>query len=295
MRKWFILMAALVLLIPSPVRAQGTVALKSFHVQLWSEYDQPSMLVILDFALTDDSQTSSPIGISIPSDANLTAVAFDSGGSLMLANYQVKPGEDANWQVIELLITEPTTYHIEYYQPLTRDGDKRSFTYRWTGKYAVSDFGVEIQIPGDSTGVKSTPAIPFVQNQSFTGGGANMTGLKEGQTYQLQLEYSRTSEVTSQQPSSSPVEPVVPVDENTDGRSTLNNLPLLLGGLGAALIIGALVYLMRDRFSMETSKPRRRRSSANAAGSQVYCHECGTRAHESDRFCRTCGSKLRAS
>lgn len=293
MRKWLILLLALILLIPSPVLAQDAVALKSFHVRLWSEYDQPSMLVILDFDLADETQVPSSVKISIPSDANLTAVAFDSGGNLLLANYQVQPGADANWQLVELLITERTTYHIEYYQPLARDGNKRSFTYRWTGDYSVSDFGVEVQLPGDSTGIKSAPALPFVQNQSFMSGGANLSGLKDGQNYQLQLDYSRTSEATSQLPPSGPVEPIIPVDENTDGRSTLDNLPLFLGGFGVALILVAAVYYLRGYSSMSDSKSRRRRSPAKSLDSQTYCHECGTRAHEGDRFCRTCGSKLR--
>lgn len=295
MRKWLILLLALILLIPSPVQAQDAVALKSFHVRLWSEYDQPSMLVILDFELSDDTQVPSSVKISIPGDANLTAVAFDSGGNLLLANYQVQPGADANWQMVELLATERTTYHIEYYQPLARDGNKRSFTYRWIGDYSVSDFGVEVQLPGDSTGIKSAPAIPFVQNQSFMSGGANMSGLKDGQNYQLQLDYSRTSEATSQLPPSGPVEPIVSVDENTDGRSTLDNLPLFLGGFGVVLILVAAVYYLRGYSSMSDSKPRRRRSAAKAPDSQTYCHECGTRAHEGDRFCRTCGSKLRVN
>jgi hypothetical protein len=295
MRKWFILLVALALLVPTSVRAQDSAALKSLTVKLWSEYDQPSMLVIYDFTVTDDTQVPGTIDIPIPSAGNITAVAYDSGGNLILANYQNNPAENTNWQVIKIFITERTTYHIEYYLPLERDGNKRSFSYQWTGEYPVNEFNIDVQLPEDSKDVKTSPAIPFVQGQPFLTGGARMNEMKTGQTYNLKLEYFRTSETSMVTPSSSQVEPIAPVDENTDGRSTLNNLPLLLGGFGAALILIALFFFLRGQSAMQISKPRKRSHNAQESGAQTYCHECGARAHEGDRFCRTCGSKLRVS
>jgi hypothetical protein len=296
MRKWLILLTALVLLFPTPAQAQGTVALDSLKVLLWSEYDQPSMLVIYDFTLTEDTQVPATMDIRFPKDANITAVAYQSADSLLLANYQTQPEEDANWQVIRLFLTERTSYHIEYYQPLKRDGDQRSFTYQWTGDYPVNDFDVEVQVPGDSKGVKTDPAIPLTQNRPFLSGGAVMNGLGQGKSYQLQLEYSRSNETAVVTPVSSQVEPIVPVDENTDGRSTLGNLPLILGGFGVVLILVALVYFLRGQSTIGTSKPRKRsRSDSQEPGMPSYCPECGTRSHEGDRFCRTCGGKLRGN
>jgi hypothetical protein len=296
MRKWFILLVTLVLLVPTSVRAQAVVALKSLNVHLWSEYDEPSMLVIYDFEVTDDTQVPASMDIPIPIAANITAVAYESGGQLLLANYKKKPVEDAYWQTITLFITERTTYHIEYYLPLKRDGNKRSFNYRWTGGYSIDEFNINVQVPEDSKDVKTNPAIPFVQEQPFLSGGAMMNGLDEGQTYELKLYYSRASETSVlTPPPSQVVEPIAPVNENTDGRSTLNNLPLFLGGFGAVLILIALFYFLRSQSAALLSKPRRRGQQAQVTGAQTYCHECGARAHEGDRFCRTCGSKFRVS
>jgi hypothetical protein len=296
MRKWFILLVAMVLLVPAPVRAQDTAALKSMNVQLWSEFDQPSMLVIHIFEVTDDTQVPTTLDIPIPSEANITAVAYGSENNLLLANYQNKPGQNADWQVITIFITERTPYRVEYYLPLERDGNKRSFTYQWTGAYPISEFSIDVRVPQDSTNVKTSPAIPFVKEQPFLSGGATMNELQEGQTYQLKLEYSRTSEATVVTPSSSQVEPIAPVDENTEGRSTLNDLPLLLGGFGVMLILVALFFVLRGQSSANrTAKPHKRSQPAQESLVQIYCHECGARAHENDRFCRTCGSKLRVS
>lgn len=296
MRKWLILLTVLVLSIPFPAQAQGTVALDSLKVLLWSEYDQPSMLVIYDFTFTDDTQIPTSMDLRFPNEANITAVAYQSAGELLLANYQTQPSEDANWQTITLFVTERTNYHIEYYQPLQRNGDKRSFTFQWTGDYSVRDFDVEVQVPGDSSEVRTDPAIPLMQNQPFLSGGAMKSGLGEGELYQLQLEYSRTNDTPVTTPPSAQVEPIAPIDENTDGRSTLDNLPLFLGGFGVALILAALFYFFRGQTSLRMPRPRRRSHAATKeTGVTKYCPECGTRAHEGDRFCRACGSKLRGS
>ena len=298
MRKWFILFTLIILLLPSPARAQetGTVELETLNVMLWPEYDQPSMLVIYNFTLTEDTQVPSSMDIRFPKDANITAVAYQSTEGLLLANYQPLPSEDANWQAITLFLTERTTYHIEYYQPLGRDGEKRSFAYQWPGDYSVGEFDIEVQVPDDSRSIKTDPAIPLMQNQNFLSGGARMSGLGQGQTYQLQLEYSRSNEIAVLTPSSSQVEPIAPVDENTDGRSTLDNLPLFLGGFGVALILAALFYFFRSgQSSVRAAKPRRRSNGPQESSMPSYCPECGTRTNAGDRFCRTCGSKLRGN
>lgn len=295
MRKWFILLIAFILLVPTPVRAQDSTTLKSLKVELWSEYDQPSMLVIHEFEVTDATPVPITLDLPVPDGANITAVAYESGGQLLLANYQNKPVKDGAGQAITLFITERTKYRVEYYLPLERSGNKRTFAYQWTGAYAVDDFNVAVRVPQDSIDVKASPVIPFIQDEPFLSGGAKVSGLQQGQTYKLKLEYSRTSEASVATQASSQVEPVAPVDENTDGRSTLNNLPLLLGGFGAALILIALVLFLRGQSSTRTIKHRKRSIQAHESETQVYCHECGARAHEHDRFCRTCGSKLRVS
>lgn len=296
MHKRLLIVFLLVMLFASPAYAQGAVTLKSFNVQLWAEYDQPSMLVIYTFEVSDDIGLPTSIDIRVPREGNIIAVAFDQPTGPLLAEYTNKSVEDPDWQVINIFITERATYRVEYYQPLERNGDKRSFTFQWTGDHPVESFDVEILVPNDSTGVKTTPAIPLVQEQIFLSGGAMLNTMDAGENYQLQLEYSRTSDTPSVAPPSGQqqVEPLVPIDANTDGRVTLDNLPLVLGGFGAILIVVALSYFLRSGSSQKQRKPRRRHSTPKNTTSQIHCHECGTRAHEGDRFCRICGSKLRA-
>lgn len=294
MRKLFIISFLLFTLFPSTALAQSEIEFKTLNIQLWSEHDQPSMLVIYNFEVSDETTLPASIDIRVPRAGNITAVAFDKDGELLLADYKNNPVEDAKWQVITIFVTERTIYHVEYYQPLIRSGDKRSFSFQWTGDYPVQNFDVEVQVPNDSNGVKTTPSIPFFQDQTFLSGGAMLRSMDEGDNYQLQLEYSRTSDEPSvPPPSGQAVEPLLPVDANTDGRVTLNNLPFVLGGFGALLILAALYYFLRNSPARTRKAPGRKRTSSKSAASQIYCHECGARAQAGDRFCRVCGSKLR--
>jgi hypothetical protein len=76
-------------------------------------------------------------------------------------------------------------------------------------------------------------------------------------------------------------------------------LPWILGVLGLGLIVGGGLWYWQ---SGKQDKPpkRRRRSRASHEESTVigieqgvYCHQCGKRAASGDRFCRSCGTKLR--
>jgi hypothetical protein len=294
MRKWFVLFGALLLLIPSSARAQGNITLESLRISLWSEHDQPSMLVIYDFKLSRDAQLPATVNISIPSEANITAVAYyDADSQLLLATYQIKQSEDAGWQIVSLDITERTTYRIEYYQPLQRNGSRRIFNYQWIGEYPVQNFNIEIQVPDDSTGVQTTPSLPFIPDQPVLSGRAMMRDLSVGQSYEVQLEYSRLSETIIVPPTSTGVQPSGPIDENTEGRVTLDNLPYVLGGVGVLLVLTALYYSWRVQ-PVRGFKPRSRPRRVEQESAQTYCHDCGTRAQAGDRFCRACGSKLRS-
>jgi len=276
---------------PAPAHAQGAMTLESLKVSLWSEYDQPSMLVIYDIKLSPDIPLPANLDVRIPVEGNITAVAYLAGDQLLNTEY-AGPQQDSQWQTITLFIKQNATYRIEYYQPLTRKGDDRSFNYEWAGDYTVDHFSVEVKVPGDSTAIQSTPSLPFAPDSPFLTGTVSATPFKAGDTYQLQLSYRRPGDETVFAPSSPQVSASEPITQNTPGRVTLNNLPYILGIVGVVLIVGAIYYFRQTNPQPEIkSRKRTRKASDDAA--QIYCHECGARAHEEDRFCRICGTKLR--
>ena len=292
MRKWFFLGLGILLILPTSVQAQGGITLETLNVRLWSEYDQPSMLVIFDFALVTNTPLPATVDIRIPQSANITAVAYQSGNQYLNTEF-AGPETDGTWQVITVFVKEYSTYRLEYYQPLTRDGTERTFKYLWSGEYAVNNFRIEIQVPEDSTAVKSRPMLPFAPSEQFLSSRATANNLQAGEIYQIDLQYSRTRDETVL-PSSSPQVTAEPITQNTAGRITLDSLPYILGGVGLLLILGAGYYFLQSR-SVPAPKPRKRQTGKkDVESANVYCHECGTRAHTEDRFCRVCGTKLRA-
>jgi hypothetical protein len=289
-------MVPLLLLFPFSAQAQSSLTLDSLKISLWSEYDQPSMLVIYDIKLPADTQLPVSLKIPIPMDGNLTAVAYQRSTDKVPLNAEFAgPVTEDNHQVITIPIKEQATYHVEYYEPLVREGNNRSFRYQWSGAFAVNNLRVEVQLPSDSTTVKSTPMLPFVPNQEFLNGSVSVGSLKAGETYEMSLNYTRTSETTSVQSTSSQVTPSETITPNTAGRVTLNNLPYILGGIGVLLILGAVYYFWRSNSIPEITNARRRPSKTQSAATQIYCQECGTRASKDDRFCRVCGTKLRVN
>ena len=297
MRKWLVLILLLGLMIfPSKAGAQNNIKFKSLNVELWSEFDQPSMLVINEFVVSQDTQLPVTVTMRFPKAGNLVAVAINQG-TLFNANFE-GPEEQGNWQVIKINVQSYDPYRIEYYQPLTRDGKTRKFEYQWFGEYAVQDLGINLLIPSDSTDIITSPLLPNTSistDEAYIIGAITKSGLTAGQSYKFNLEYARESdEIPNAGQSTTTVQPSEPIGPDTTGRVSIDRMPYVIGGVGVVLIVIALFFYWRSTQSgVSTPRRRRRQTNEEAVDGQAYCHECGARAHEGDRFCRTCGSRLR--
>src|SRR5512138_3462448 len=159
MRKWLVgtLLIGLMLL-PSPAGAQGGTKLDSMNVELWSEYDQPTMLVINQFVVSKDTPLPATVTMRFPKNANLVAVAAESNGDLFNKDF-TGPVEQGEWQTITVNVESYDPHRVEYYQPLSRDGNKRQFKYQWFGDYYVKQFSVLVLVPADSTDLITSPAL----------------------------------------------------------------------------------------------------------------------------------------
>ncbi len=297
MSKWFVITLLLGLMLsPSRAGAQGITKLDSMNVELWSEYDRPTMLVIDQFVVSQDTPLPATVTLRFPKNANLVAVAAESNGSLFNKDF-TGPVEQGEWQTITVNVETRDPHRVEYYQPLTRDENKRQFKYQWFGDYYVKEFNISILITGDSTDLVTSPVLQTTAaaaDKSTLSGTLIKNELSMGNSFQFNLEYQRTSDALINPDQTNEVQPAQPVGQNTPGRVSITNLPWIIGGFGLALILIALFSYWRSTQSSEARPQRRRRRQAQAEDAeQAYCHECGARAHAGDRFCRTCGSRLR--
>lgn len=300
MPRWLVRTLLIVLvLLPSPASAQGETKLEAISIELLSEYDRPSMLVIYQFLVSQETPLPAEIKLRIPKDVNVVAVAVETNGDLFNKNITSRV-EQGNWQFITIQAETYEPHRIEYYQPLNQEGDKREFKFQWYGGYSVKEFNINLLIPSDSTGLVTSPALQetvTTPDGDWIAGKVTKTDLKMMSSFHFELEYQRTSTaLVKPEKATAQIVPATPVDENTPGRVSITNLPWIIGAFGLALIVIALFSYWRSTQTSE-SQPRRRRRYKTVAveqeEGQAYCHECGTRAHPGDRFCRTCGSRLR--
>ena len=294
MRKWMMFLFILgMAAFPFSVHAQNEIKLAGIQVQLWPEYDQPSMLVIYDFQVATSTALPSNVNIRIPKDAKLSAVAQTAANGLVNAEYD-GPTAVGDWQVVGVKISELATYHVEFYEPLSKNGTTRQFSFLWPGDYAADDFSVSVREPTDITQITSIPAMPESQGKDGATYLQNDFGaLPAGQQFKLDLTYTKTSDTLGVPQQN--VQPSVPLSADTPGRVMFSNyLPYILGALGVILIVGGLFYFWRS--SRRSSQVRKRHPTTQAekeGDSDIYCHQCGARARTADRFCRVCGTKLR--
>jgi hypothetical protein len=282
------------LLIPASALAQGRISLKTVDVQFWPEYDQPSMLVIYDFTVADQVSLPAEVLLRIPKGANLIAVASNTPeGGLVNARFD-GPTVSGEWQTIAVQVETTAGYHLEYYEPLTRAGAARQFDYLWPGDYAVDEFSVYLRASVDTSSVITEPPLkPAQAGGDILAYESAIGALPAGGQFNLHINYEKSSD-TLASPSQG-IQPSAPVDQSTSGRVMFSNyLPYILGGLGLALIIGGSLYFWRPG-GRAGGRERRHRAARRDAepDSEIYCHQCGTRARAGDRFCRVCGSRLR--
>jgi len=301
MRKWLVFTLLFVLVVcPSNAGAQSGTELKSVNIELWSEYDQPSMLVIQQFEVAEGTPLPVNVTLRFPKNGNLIGVAFDSSGNLINAQF-TGPEKQGNWQTVTVNVQSYDPHRVEYYQPLTRDGDQRQFAVKWFGDYPVGGINVNLLIPSDSTNVTTKPALSGMEtstNGSYLTGSLSRGALKAGESYEFEVQYRRASEAIANPSPADSVQPSEPIGPETSGRVSVDKMPWVIGGVGLALIAIALFTYWRStqsegRPSANTGSRRRRRQQGEDDDGQAYCHECGARAHAGDRFCRTCGSRLR--
>jgi hypothetical protein len=294
MRKFVLLFVlGIMFLFPFSTSAQTDVSLYSVNVQLWPEYDQPSMLVIVDFKLAPMTSLPMDLTFRIPKDANLIAVAYqDESGDLLNAKFEA-PTEGENWQTFTMTIENNVIHRFEYYQPLMFKGNERSFSYSWNQIYAVKKFSVNVLEPMDVVAFSMQPdyAVKEIVN-GLTIYASEEVKVDEREQYKLDLQYEKTS-LNLINPPQQQVQPAGTLDESTPGRVSLNNfLPYVIGGFGLLfIVVGAVYYWRIGRTSTKRAR-RRRNVEDDESKTGTYCASCGTRAKTGDKFCRTCGAKL---
>ncbi len=276
--------------------------LRSLEVDIWPEYDRPTVLVIYHITLPTDVDLPLELRFRIPNAAgepHALAVREADGSLISIPYTRNVVGE---WSEIVFSTTMPEI-QLEYYDPtLKKEGSQRTFYYQWPGDYAVEELTIQIQQPIGATEMKITPNTTnaAIGKDGLTYYVMQVNALAKDQGFEVSINYQKPNDSLTAE--SLQVEPSAPVGSVTSTTPMTGNfLPWLLGGLGFFLIVGAVTWWFWQARTVKppqkANRPRRRRlvieQKEVIPEGAVYCHHCGKRAMAGDRFCRACGTKLR--
>lgn len=297
---FFLLLLVIFVAAASPAGAQSTLtSLQSMTVELWPDYDRPSMLVLITGALPAGTTLPVELSLPIPAGAEINAVAsFNEVGALMSNNaYTVGDGQ--------ITLTTPSEgFHVEYYDPYETVDGNNSYTFEWISDMAVGQMNVVVQQPLAAVDFSVDPA-PVVSSaeraDDLTYHTLPSQAVAAGEPFTVEVNYTVDAPVLSA-PSQAPVSQPAAATAG-DGIDPL----WFLVGAGVLALVGGAFFLGRyqSRAGSRARKPQPARPAKTAArppaaptqpkqtGAPRFCHNCGHRAQPTDAFCRKCGTALK--
>jgi hypothetical protein len=313
----FCMLSLLVLSLPAIAQAQNAAdSLTELTVDIWPDYDRPSVLVLLTGRLPATVTLPARVTIPLPADATLNAVARLTPEGAMIDDIDFTE-EDGT---LTILVPEER-FRVEYYAPYEIQDEQHSYLFEWfSDALSVDRVSVIVQQPAAADAMESTPAASetSVGPDGLTYLHLPQENVPAGDRYSVEFSYDATngeltaSSVEAQPAAQASLEPVVPAPASQNTGSLSASWPLLLAG-AAGLLIVALVgwQALSRRQSGRRGKPARPRAaktpsprsatqpvqqvggSNQGAGTVSYCHQCGNSVEAADRFCRNCGTKLK--
>ncbi len=270
--------------------------LENVEVLLMPEFDQPSILVIYNVTLVEDTPLPLQVSLQIPAHiSSLSRVGFNTAnGQFQATTYQLDP--EADWMNVTF-VTGSLSIQVEYYDSnLVKDGDRRSFLFTWMSQHDVSDFVFHLHMPIGASQVMMTPDLGSSQLyiEGFDCYKRSLGSVAAGEAMALELSYNKSADDLSY--TALAVQAVEPIGEATAGRTsesnTIINLLMVIGGLVLLGIV--LYYWWYSANRREMAIPEGRRAASVAPTTPlIYCQECGQRSAVGDQYCRNCGADLK--
>ena len=278
---------------PSEGRAQSQVTgLQALTVQIWPDYDRPSVLVMLTGNLGPGAPAPAVVNLPLPSEAQLNAVARIDASGKMIADivYSTDAGKLT-------LATPDPSFRVEYYLPYRVDGDMRVFAFSWLADLAVGELSVLVQKPARASSLVTRPEASRVVRgkDGLDYHVLPARAVARGEAFSLQLTYPAVALSTLALGNPEPAAPPPPAPA---ARRPAEPAPMADGTFGWALIavaIGAAGLSMAFTWRIAKNRFAAGRAGSSPPESEAVpraCPGCGRPSGEEDRFCSSCGSAL---
>lgn len=303
------------------VQAQTSVStLENMVVDIWPDYDRPSVLVIFTGILPASASLPATITIPIPDAADLTAVARINETNDLLADIDYDESVEG-----EVTLTTPDPrFRVEYYMPYELDGEERTFTFSWQSEMAVSEMRVSVQQPVDTTELTTEPAVFSVlpREDGFQYHNLSPQTVAAGEKVVLTVRYSRpvgtlSADLLQPETTTNEITSSDPADSTQGSGLNLTTIVLISGGV-AILAVGVWMLFGERKTAVQSTVSQKAPAAARPAKKAApaiqsepeleletadattpahsyakFCHQCGQKTEPGDSFCRSCGTRLR--
>ncbi len=309
MNRLISLLIALILVISaSPALAQTVPALSAMEIELWPEYDKPSVLVIFRGTVAPNVQLPVTLTFEIPSKFTPLAVAYRDPQGLL---YDLKYTTTAGANTTAITFSVPTTaFQFEYYDTtLDTTTPSRKFNFAWRTPYLIQALNLVVQQPVNASNLVTTPKTESgVGVDGLTYFKQSRSNVSANESITVDLAYTKNDSILT----ASTVKPPAaePVSIATPAASSSNNQTLIItiiAALAVVVVFGGVVWYVRanneSAASPESAPPRRKEKGhpprpkevnpTKSGTSAAFCHQCGEPAAPDDNFCRKCGTQIR--
>jgi hypothetical protein len=284
-----LLVFLLALGLPQAAFAQETITLGRVVIQLWPEFDRPSMLVLIGGQVGGDTALPVELHFNLPPGAEVNAVAYGdlTSGDLLVAPHSVE-GD------VLTMTSVNGTFHIEFYDTsLAMDGETRSYALEWAADYPIDELVIEAQQPIGASDFEMQPGGGMQVTDQFGLPNTRVTrsAVAADEVIGVSVAYAKSDPALT----ADRLQPPQTGEETAPGvggeRKPLWWVTIVLVVVGAALIGGGVSWYVRA--TKQTAAPARQRAAGK--GAARFCTNCGEPVGAGDNFCRKCGARLRGT
>lgn len=276
-------------------------------ISVWPEYDQPTVLVMLDGTLADAANLPREIAVLVPSNATLLVTTYENTDGTLAAEQPSKSTGVGDGYLRVTYTVKSAKYHVEYYDNLLKGAPDKTLDFSYKTAAPVDQVTLEFQQPAQASNFTVNPVASSTRNESgFNFYNTQLSNVTAGQVVSAQVKYTKTDPNPSVSPA--PVSSTAPAGANAPAAapSSLNSLYLIV----ALVIVGLLAvggfFMLQQRSKQAFAFPavggaRRakpaggRGQGARRSGGTVFCTQCGHGLGAADNFCPKCGARRRVA